>query len=107
MQTTYTLISAVESYRRAPATFEIHPQSERESLRPGDLVKLMFRISDYGEEWVERMWVIVEEVRPEYYVGVLDNDSLFSDEIICGLEVQFHSDHVTDIDRARANRAAR
>ncbi len=102
MAATYTLDSAVESNRRAPATFQIDPQSERESLRPGDLVKLMFRISDHDDEWVERMWVIVEDVRPEYYVGVLDNYSLFSEDIISGLKVQFHSDHVTDIDRKKS-----
>jgi hypothetical protein len=74
MGVTYTLDSGVERHQEAPDTFEIPPASEREALTPGQLVKLMFRIDVDGEVHVERMWVIVEEMRPEFYVGVLDND---------------------------------
>jgi|ERR1043166_1077438 hypothetical protein len=74
MTVSYTLDNAAETHREFPATFEIPPQRERESLRVGDLVKLIFRIEFADEAHVERMWVLVSEVRPESYVGVLDNE---------------------------------
>ena len=39
------------------------------------------------------------EVRPESYVGVLDNDPYCTDEIRSGMRVEFHADHVIQIDR--------
>lgn len=65
-----------------------------------DLVKLIFRIEFEDETRVERMWVIVTEVRPEFYAGVLDNDPFCTDEIRSGMRVEFHADHVIQIDRA-------
>jgi len=101
MPASYTLDSAVETHREFPDTFHIPPQAERESLRPGDLVKLMFRIQDGEFMHVERMWVIVEQARPEFYIGVLDNDPYCTADIHSGQKVQFHSDHVIEIDRKK------
>ena len=101
MSASYTLDSAVETHREFPDTFHIPPQAERGSLRPGDLVKLMFRIQDGEFMHVERMWVIVEEVRPEFYTGVLDNDPYCTADIHSGQKVQFHSDHVIEIDHRK------
>src|SRR5690349_2189589 len=100
MPVTYTLDNGAEIHKEAPDTFYFPPAEERESLRPGDLVKLIFRI-EFGEEaHVERMWVRVAEVRPESYVGILDNDPYCTDEIHSGMRVDFHADHVIQIDRA-------
>lgn len=97
MGATYTLDSGVERHQEAPDSFEIPAASEREALKPGQLVKLMFRIDVDGEVHVERMWVVVEEVRPEFYVGVLDNDPYCTADIRSGQKVQFHADHVIQI----------
>jgi uncharacterized protein YegJ (DUF2314 family) len=102
MPVTYTLDSGAETHREFPDTFQMPPQEERESLRPGDLVKLIFRIEFDDEAHVERMWVRVAEVRPEFYVGVLDNDPYCTDEIRSGMTVEFHADHVIQIGRAVA-----
>ena len=102
MPVTYTLDNGAEIHRGSPATFKIPPQSERESLRAGDLVKLIFRIEFDDEAHVERMWVIVSEVWPESYIGVLDNDPYCTEEIRSGMRVEFHADHVIQIDRAVA-----
>ena len=101
MPAIYTLDNALETHREFPDTFHLPPQSERESLRLGDLVKLVFRIQDGECMHVERMWVIVEEVRPEFYIGVLDNDPYCTADIHSGQKVQFHSDHVIEIDRKK------
>lgn len=98
----YTLDNGAEIHREAPETFWLPPIEQRETLRPGDLVKLIFRI-EFGEEThVERMWVRVTEVRAESYVGVLDNDPYCTDEIQSGMRVEFHADHVIQIDRKAA-----
>lgn len=90
MPITYTLDNAAETHREFPATFQIPPQAERESLRIGNLVKLIFRIEFDNEAHVERMWVLISEVRPESYVGVLDNDPYCTEEIRSGMRVEFH-----------------
>ena len=97
MSATYTLDDGAETHREFPETFEIPAQSDRESLRSGDFAKLMFRISVGDEVHVERMWVRVQEVNPEFYIGVLDNQPYCTDEIFIGMKVDFHSDHVIQI----------
>lgn len=98
----YSLDNGAEIHREAPETFWLPPQLERETLRPGDLAKLIFRIESGAEAHVERMWVRVTETKPESYVGVLDNDPYCTDEIQSGMRVEFHADHVIQIDRAVA-----
>ena len=98
MTVTYTLDDGAATHREFPDTFQIPSQERRESLKPGDLAKLIFRIEFGDEAHVERMWVQVTAVRPEFYVGVLDNDPCCTDEIRSGMRVEFHADHVIDID---------
>ena len=98
MPVTYTLDDGAATHREFPDTFWIPPQEQRESLKPGDLAKLIFRIEVGGEAHVERMWVQVTEVRPEFYVGELGNNPFCTDEIRSGQKVEFHADHVIDID---------
>lgn len=102
MAVTYTLDNAAETRREFSNTFYLPPKEQRESLRIGDLVKLIFRIEFDDDAHVERMWVQVTDVRSDGYVGVLDNDPYCTDEIRSGMRVEFHSDHVIQIDRAVA-----
>ena len=74
----WTIISAEDRHRSYPNTFLIPPLAERRSLQIGDAAKLIFEIEsedEFGEvsRQFERMWVIVSEVRPLYYIGRLDN----------------------------------
>jgi hypothetical protein len=87
----YTLDNGAEIHREAPTTFFLPPATERENLRSGDLVKLIFRIvlDADPEVHVERMWVRVTEV--------LDNDPYCTREIRSGMRVEFHADHVIQI----------
>jgi hypothetical protein len=92
-----------EINRHAPDTFWIPPLEEREALKPGDLVKLIFRISVDNEEEpvaVERMWVLVREKIGDRYFGILDNDPYSieeNDELWNGVELPFSARHVIDI----------
>jgi uncharacterized protein YegJ (DUF2314 family) len=99
MISAYTLDSGVEAHRAAPDTFMLPPERDRRSLGRGDFAKLMFRISDGDREAVERMWVRVQEVDADGYVGVLDSEPQSTDAIGVGLRVEFSPDHVIQIQR--------
>jgi hypothetical protein len=93
-----------EYHLAAPDTFWIPDLKDRESLQPGDLVKLIFRISvDNAEEpvAVERMWVVVRERVGNEYLGILDNDPTAiyeNDEFWSGIELPFNVRHIINID---------
>jgi hypothetical protein len=93
------------AHAESPETFWIPPQEARETLDPGDLVKIRFYIRapnasgelvDHGE----RMWVKVKEHAGDWYRGELDNDPYCTDAIRAGMELWFHPRHVIAIDEA-------
>ncbi len=94
-----------EAYHAAaPETFLLPERQRRESLQPGDLAKLIFRISvDNGEEdvAVERMWVLVRERTSGGYLGILDNEPnaiAENGEFWLGTELPFCANHVINIE---------
>ncbi|MCF1444773.1 DUF2314 domain-containing protein [Ralstonia nicotianae] len=85
-----------------PATFWLPERGRRESLAPGDLVKLIFRICTVDETGaeeinVERMWVTTERVENGLYFGRLDNNPLCTGDMTAGFEVAFQPRHVIGI----------
>jgi hypothetical protein len=99
-QVSYVLDDGAEINREHPGTYAIPPARQRNNLQPGQLVKLVFRISHEDKVDVERMWVVVKTKHSNYYVGVLDNDAYCTDKIASGLEVRFDPRHVIQIYRA-------
>lgn len=97
----WELESAVARHEKHHETFEIPAPEERESLRVGMGVKLLFWLAGEDEmgSYVqcEKMWVVVDEVGDEGYVGVLDNDPLTSDALESGDFVRFGTEHVASI----------
>ncbi len=71
----WALLSGEDRHAEAPQTFWIPDLDRRESLRVGDLAKLLFDIATQEEQglvWgVERMWVRVTKSESSAYVGVL------------------------------------
>lgn len=94
---TFTLEDAENLSRENPDSFWIPARGRRESLVEEDLVKLIFNISDGDQTQGERMWVLVKSADRSRYIGVLDNDPHFTDQIKAGLEVEFEPRHVIDI----------
>lgn len=85
-----------------PDTFEIPPTSERCTLQSGQIVKLVFRIpieDESGEDSVvvERMWVVVSGKDGARYFGTLNNDAMYAEHVVAGLEVHFEARHVIQI----------
>lgn len=94
----YTLDSATVTNEEFPVTFRIPTESQRRSVAVGDLVKLMFRLRTRETSVVERMWVEVGEILPDWrYTGSLANDSYTNPEVCCGMPVEFTADDIIDI----------
>jgi hypothetical protein len=100
---TFSLEDGEQYHRNAPDTFEIPPRFERENLRPGQIVKLMFNITVGRESTVERMWAIVEAKDGTAYVGALDNQPATTDQMRPGMKVRFEPKHVISIYPERAD----
>jgi hypothetical protein len=95
---------AEQAHRDAPASYSIPRFEQRNSLRVGDLVKLVFlgdRPSDQGHTG-ERMWVQVVEIVPNGYVGALDNQPRFLVDLKPGARISFGAHHVIALHEARS-----
>ena len=93
----YVLEDGEESNRAYPETFEIPSKEARDSLKAGQIVKLMFRITADGKTQTERMWVVVKAKEQNGYRGILDNDPTCTEKMKSGLEVNFQPRHVISI----------
>lgn len=93
----YVLEDGEELNREYPGTFWTPPRDERDNLLPGELVKLIFRISLVDGQHVERMWVIVNERLTDGYVGELNNDPYCTTDLRSGARVEFRPEHVIQI----------
>lgn len=89
------LLDAEAARRAAPRSFSIPRRAVRDSLKPGDLVKLLFVVGPpvQGVE-VERMWVEVLEGADGGYVGRLDNKPGSARNLKAGDRVSFRPEHV-------------
>ena len=94
---TFTLADGEILHEDNPETFWIPPKERRENLVEGDLVKLVFSLSDGEQTQRERMWVLVKGGDQSGYTGTLDNDPYSTDRIKAGFEVSFEARHVIDI----------
>lgn len=99
----WRLTSGVASNERAPDTFHIPPEDERQKVDSGDLVKLMFEMSfdkDDSDLEIERMWVAVSGANGPYLTGILENEPVASaeeDPLHYGSEVIFLPEHIINI----------
>jgi uncharacterized protein YegJ (DUF2314 family) len=94
----WKLDDGVERNRLHPETFEIPSAPERETLKPGDHVKLAF-LTPHGECGGERMWVEVTNAKGQTCVGALKNNPVVIEDLEWGQEIKFTPRHVLDIAR--------
>ncbi len=103
----WELESGEERQAKSPEPFHLPAKEARCGLRAGQLAKLLFLIEASDEEGVaeqgvERMWVLVTHVQPEFLLGRLANqpasieagDDTF---LSLGAEIPFLPEHVIDI----------
>lgn len=85
----YTLSDCAKTNAEHPDTFFIPTQEEKEAIRPGDSVKLVF----LGTEGGERMWVRVTGKS----IGTLANNPFDPEVGAFGDTVQFEDRHILEI----------
>lgn len=90
----WRLGSGVESNRRAPETFYIPPDCDKDILEPGDTVKLMFQMKD---GWGERMWVKITAIEKGRFLGTLRNEPIGIPRLDFDSRVKFRREHIIDI----------
>ena len=103
------LVSGEARHAESSESFWIPALSERQSLKVGQVAKLIFEIESENERGevernYERMWVVVLEIASPYYIGRLINKPATVDEteefyLSLGAEVPFLPEHVIDIDQ--------
>ena len=96
----YEVDNAESTHLEYPDSFWIPEKKLRESLKSGDLVKLVFRmqtIKDSDDLSVERMWVKITKAGTDFYTGTLDNDPGGSVCLSYGQTVSFKPCHIIDI----------
>jgi hypothetical protein len=103
----YTLVDPRPIAAESPYTFFLPSAAEIAAVGEGDIVKLIFKYSHEFEKWqVERMWVIVEEVKGDGLRGLLDN---YPEEPTSPLKVddpiEFERRHIISIDWANPKAA--
>jgi uncharacterized protein YegJ (DUF2314 family) len=91
---TWALASA-EARATAHDSFRIPPRSERESLRVGNVAKLIFVSTDVGSPG-ERMWVEIVAANAGRYQGRLRNTPVLMRELTEDDPVEFGPEHVAD-----------
>jgi hypothetical protein len=103
----WRLRSGEQSQREHPDTFWMPPLDQRQNVKRGQAVRLIFEIEAQDEQGVvhvsgERMWVIVAERVGDVYIGILDNQPACLKRsgnayLRFGAEVPFQAEHVIDI----------
>lgn len=98
--TDWGLLDAETQNESFPDTFPIPSLTERETLRTGDLVKLVFVLDPPPEEGpnAERMWLEVRRIRDDGgYDGWLTNEPLVIPGLEKGTLIEFDPHHVAGI----------
>lgn len=88
------LINAEERSSQNPSSFKIPSKESRDSIKEGDIVKLIFTNANND---AERMWVIVKEAKNHKYKGTLDNDPTIIKNLHANDEINFGPEHIIDI----------
>ena len=104
----WELRSGELAHLKNPESFRIPSLAERQNVRRGQAVRLIFDIEGENEDRSietvgERMWVIVSEEIGAEYVGILDNQpacSNLEDNVYLrfGVEVPFRAEHIIDVE---------
>jgi len=96
---TFTFDDPRPVQRSAPYTYFLPSERERDALRPGNLVKLIFRSRPPGVKWdAERMWVKLTAILPEGYEGTLDNQPSDMPQLKPDAPVHFQRFHIISTD---------
>ena len=82
--------------KQFPYTFDIPSKKTLKKLKKGDLVKLVFELESNDEETpsAERMWVKIQEQKGNNFLGILDNEPRFIQNLKIGDPINFEDRHI-------------
>jgi hypothetical protein len=94
----WNLIDADPIAAENPYTFYKPSRELISRVRPGEVVKLIFRFSSDDPEAPggERMWVVVDELLPDGDFRGRDNEPLYIPDLKPGDSVSFEPRHIID-----------
>tara|TARA_R110001583_G_scaffold188106_1_gene349775 strand:- start:203 stop:502 length:300 start_codon:yes stop_codon:yes gene_type:complete len=93
-QPQWHLVDAVERNRQNPDTFEIPTKTDRESVKAGAFVKLIFEVPETGGE---RMWVLVSSALNGQVKGTVNNNPVTPGMPALGDQIEFEPKHIIAI----------
>ena len=95
----WELESAKDRQALAPASFHLPSRDERIALRPGQRVQLLFLMqvdeAEPPDVMCEKMWVTIDRITPDGYVGTLDSMPASSDALAPGDVIDFGPQHIS------------
>jgi len=94
-ETIWYLEDARELAEAAPYTFYVPSPEVIARLRPGDMVKLIFR-HDEDDESGEALWLRLSEVDSDEFIGLLDSTPAATPDLQPGDEIEFNVYHIID-----------
>lgn len=100
MTASWNLIDADAIAQESKYTFYKPSQRIIEKLKPGNICKLIFSFeSDNAEDPdAERMWVLIDGIDNNKYVGRLDNEPFYIKDLKAGDIITFEPKHIIDLD---------
>lgn len=95
----YILEDIIQQNKKHPRHFMKPSEQEINSLQPGDMVKLIFLFHQTLENGCngERMWVIIDSIKGDNFVGILDNDPCFLTTIKAGDKIEFQARNIASL----------
>ena len=97
----FFLVDGEERHKESPENFWIPEKRIRENLEEGMLAKVIFNMieeSSTKSTCIERMWVEINDIQGEFYIGKLCNEPRSNVSIKYGQDVCFQAKHVIDAD---------
>jgi len=100
MTQSWYLIDADEMAQESKYTFYKPSKRIIQKLEPGNICKLIFSFESDNPEHpsAERMWVIIDHVDNNKFVGHLDNEPFYIKDLKVGDIIEFESKHIIDLD---------
>jgi len=95
-ETVWYLEDARELAEAAPYTFYIPSTEVIAMLRPGDVVKLVFRNDEDDADNGEALWLRLSEIDGDDFTGLLENPPAVTPGLQLGDEIEFCSYHIVD-----------
>lgn len=94
----WRLVDSEQVAKENPYTFYKPSKEITKQLKVGDAAKMTFEFDSTDNEHplAERMWVLINEIRDDQFVGQLDNHPFYIHDLFAGDTVKFEHKHIID-----------